>query len=152
MKRRLTLAEAKQAGTNTSDATVNGPVQGFHGVRYQVTDVARSVEFYTGHLGFTVVHQQLPAFASVSLDNCQLLLSGPGASGSRPMPDGRPQQPGGWNRIVLYVDDLDARIEELERRGVHFLNTIEAGPGGKQIIIDDPDGNAIELHQPPAGR
>src|SRR5688500_15744286 len=85
-------------------------IQGVHGVRYQAKDVARSVAFDSTHLGFTVVHQQLPAFASMSLGDVEILLSGPGASGSRPMPDGKPQEPGGWNRIVLKVKDLPAFI------------------------------------------
>ena len=89
-------------------------VQGVHGVRYQVKDVARAVAFYTTHLGFTLVHQQLPAFASVSLGDTQMLLSGPGASGSRPMPEGQSQEPGGWNRVVLHVNDLPAFIETLK--------------------------------------
>jgi len=92
----------------------------FHGVRYQVKDVARSVAFYTQHLGFTAGHQQLPAFASVSLGPLQVLLSGPGASGSRPLPDGRRQEPGGWNRIVLRVADLPSHIESLRKAGLHF--------------------------------
>ena len=141
------MAEAKQSSPD-ADATVNGAVQGFHGVRYQVTDVARSVGFYTRHLGFTLEHQQLPAFASVSLENCQILLSGPGASGSRPMPDGRPQQPGGWNRVVLRVKGLPALIDELAKSGLHFRNQMEVGPGGRQIQLEDPDGNAIELFEP----
>ena len=123
-------------------------VQGVHGVRYQVTDVARAVAFYTTHLGFALEHQQLPAFASVSLGDAQLLLSGPQASGSRPMPSGQPQQPGGWNRVVLRVTDLPACIEALEKDGIHFRNTMETGPGGKQIQIEDPDGNPIELFEP----
>jgi len=123
-------------------------VQGVHGVRYQVKDVARSVAFYTTHLGFTLVHQQLPAFASVSLSDVQVLLSGPGASGSRPMPDGRQQEPGGWNRVVLRVHDLPAFIETLTKAGLHFRNDMETGPGGKQIQIEDPDGNAVELFEP----
>ena len=86
-----------------------------HGVRYQVKDVSRAVAFYTTHLGFKLEHQQLPAFASVSLDDVQVLLSGPGASGSRPMPDGRPQVPGGWNRVVLRVADLPSCIESLKQ-------------------------------------
>ena len=90
-------------------------VQGVHGVRYQVKDVARSVSFYTTHLGFTLEHQQLPAFASVSFGDAQILLSGPGASGSRPMPGGQPQEPGGWNRVVLRVDDLQGFIETLKK-------------------------------------
>jgi len=123
-------------------------VQAVHGVRYQVTDVARSVAFYTTHLGFTLEHQQLPAFASVSLGGTQLLLSGPGASGSRPMPDGRRQEPGGWNRVVLRVTDLLGLIDVLKKAGLHFRNTMETGPGGKQIQIEDPDGNPIELFEP----
>jgi glyoxylase I family protein len=121
---------------------------GFHGVRYQVTDVARSVEFYTKHLGFTLGHKQLPAFAGVSIENLTLLLSGPEASGSRPMPDGRRQEPGGWNRIVLRVKDLPARIEALGAAGVRFRNEMEVGPGGRQIQLEDPDGNSIELFEP----
>jgi glyoxylase I family protein len=123
-------------------------VKGVHGVRYLVTDVARSVAFYTTRLGFSLKHQQLPAFASVSLGDVDVLLSGPQASGSRPMPDGRQQAPGGWNRIVLGVDDLQAFIATLKSAGLHFRNTMETGPGGKQIQIEDPDGNPIELFEP----
>src|SRR5690349_16081412 len=123
-------------------------VKNVHGVRYQVTDVARAVAFYTQHLGFTLVHQQLPAFASVSLGDSQILLSGPGASGSRPMPNGERQQPGGWNRIVLRVADLSSCIAALERDGVRLRNEMETGPGGRQIQIEDPDGNPIELFEP----
>ena len=123
-------------------------VLGFHGVRYQVSDVKRSVEFYTRQLGFKLVHQQLPAFAAVSLENLTLLLSGPGASGSRPLPDGRRQEPGGSNRVVLRVADLPARIEELRRAKMRFRNEMEVGPGGRQILLEDPDGNAIEIFEP----
>lgn len=123
-------------------------ILGFHGVRYQVRDVARAVEFYTTRLGFTVGRQQLPAFASVSFENLTILLSGPGASGSRPMPDGRNQEPGGWNRVVLQVADLPARIEALKTEGLLFRNEMEVGPGGRQILLEDPDGNAIELFEP----
>jgi glyoxylase I family protein len=123
-------------------------VLGFHGVRYQVRDVGRSVEFYTKQLGFKLGHEQLPAFASVSIENLTLLLSGPGASGSRPLPDGRRQGPGGWNRVVLQVADLPARIEALKTAGLRFRNTMEVGPGGRQIQLEDPDGNAIELFEP----
>jgi len=126
-------------------------IKGFHGIRYQVKDVARAVAFYVQHLGFTLRHQQLPAFASVSIGDEQILLSGPGASGSRPMPNGEPQEPGGWNRIVLRVVDLPARIAALEKAGLHFRNAMEVGPGGKQVQIEDPDGNPIELFEP-AGR
>jgi glyoxylase I family protein len=123
-------------------------ILGFHGVRYQVKDVARSIEFYTRQLGFKLDHQQLPAFASVSLEKLTLLLSGPGASGSRPLPDGRHQEPGGSNRVVLRVADLPARIEELRTAGLSFRNQMEVGPGGRQILLEDPDGNAIELFEP----
>ena len=130
---------------------VKALIRGFHGVRYQVTDVARSIEFYTEHLGFKLEHKQLPAFAALSLDALPLLLSGPGASGSRPMPDGHAQEPGGWNRVILHVEDLPARIEELKNQGLHFRNPMETGPGGKQIQLEDPDGNPLELFEP-AGR
>jgi len=120
----------------------------FHGVRYQVTDVARAVKFYVEQLGFEAKHQQLPAFANVALGALHLLLSGPGASGSRPLPDGRRQEPGGWNRIVLRVADLPAVIAELKRSGLRFRNEMEEGPGGRQIQIEDPDGNPIELFEP----
>jgi glyoxylase I family protein len=126
----------------------NGLVVAFHGVRYQVSDVARSVAFYTTHLGFALGHQQLPAFAAVSIDNLTLLLSGPDASGSRPMPDGRRQAPGGWNRIVLRVKNLPAHIQTLRAAGLPFRNDMEVGPGGRQIQLEDPDGNAIELFEP----
>ncbi|PYQ93868.1 MAG: glyoxalase [Acidobacteria bacterium] len=119
-----------------------------HGVRYQVTDVARAVAFYTNHLGFRLEQQHLPAFASVSLEDLMLLLSGPGASGSRPMPGGESQQPGGWNRVVLRVADLPAEIDALKNAGVKFRNQMESGPFGRQIQVEDPDGNPIELFQP----
>jgi glyoxylase I family protein len=117
------------------------------GVRYQVTDVNRSVAFYT-RLGFAVEHQQGPAFAKVSCNGVPLLLSGPGSSGARPMPDGRRQEPGGWNRLVLRVGDLSAQVTALTEAGVRFRNAVEVGPGGKQIQIEDPDGNPIELFEP----
>ena len=119
-----------------------------HGVRYQVTDVARAAAFYTDHLGFRLEHQQLPAFASVLLGNFRLLLSGPGASGSRPLPGGESQRPGGWNRVVLRVADLPAQIAALKNAGVKLRNQMETGPGGRQIQVDDPDGNPIELFEP----
>jgi glyoxylase I family protein len=123
-------------------------VKSVHGIRYQVRDVARSVAFYTQHLGFTLRHQQLPAFANVVLGDTGILLSGPGASGSRPMPDGQQQQPGGWNRVVLRVSDLPACISALQSAGVRFRNEMETGPGGRQIQIEDPDGNPVELFEP----
>ena len=139
----------EMAGKGRGDAGGKHPfVQGVHGVRYQVRDVARSVAFYTTHLGFTLEHQQPPAFASVSLGCVQILLSGPGASGSRPMPSGQKQEPGGWNRVVLRIKDLPGFIESLKKAGLHFRNEMETGPGGKQIQVEDPDGNAIELFEP----
>src|SRR5436309_9041721 len=126
----------------------HGLAVGFHGVRYQVADVARAIAFYTQHLGFKAGHQQLPAFAAVSVGNLTILLSGPGASGSRPMPDGRKQEPGGWNRVVLRVANLPSRIEDLKKIGLHFRNEMEVGPAGKQIQLEDPDGNPIELFEP----
>jgi len=125
-----------------------GFVKGLRGVRYQVKDVNRSVTFYTQQLGFNLDQQHLPAFAQVSVDGLKLILSGPGASGSRPMPDGRHQQPGGWNRVVLQVAGLQDRIEALQRAGLRFRNEMESGPGGKQIQLEDPDGNPIELFEP----
>ena len=125
-------------------------IEKVHGIRYQVKDVARAVEFYTERLGFKLEHQQLPAFASVSLPSTQILLSGPGASGSRPMPGGETQEPGGWNRVVLKVADLPATITAFQDAGVRFRNAMETGPGGRQIQIEDPDGNPIELFEPAA--
>jgi glyoxylase I family protein len=134
--------------TSSRDAADHVFVQRVHGVRYQVKDVARSVAFYTQHLGFELKHQQLPAFANVSLGDAQILLSGPGASGSRPMPNGQQQEPGGWNRVVLRVTDLPGFIADLMKAEVRFRNTMETGPGGRQIQIEDPDGNPIELFEP----
>jgi glyoxylase I family protein len=131
-----------------TDETEQRFVLSFHGVRYQVKDVSRAIAFYTQHLGFTLQHQQPPAFANVSLGTLQILLSGPGASGSRPMPDGHHQEPGGWNRVVLRVANLPSCIEALKKAGLHFRNEMEVGPGGKQIQLEDPDGNPIELFEP----
>jgi glyoxylase I family protein len=132
-------------------STLLGPqsfVVGFWGVRYQVKDVKRSVSFYTQQLGFKLDRQYLPPFGQVSLGNLKLLLSGLGASGSRRMPDGSAQEPGGWNRLVLEVAELPARIAELQKAGLQFRNQMEAGPGGRQIQVQDPDGNPIELFEP----
>ncbi len=125
-----------------------GFIVGFWGVRYQVKDVQRSIDFYTQTLGFHLDMKSLPAFGQVSISGLKLILSGPGASGSRAMPDGRPQEPGGWTRVLLQVEDLPARIAELKREGLHFRNEVEAGPGGRQVQIEDPDGNPIELFEP----
>jgi glyoxylase I family protein len=134
--------------TASHDVERHAFIKSVHGVRYQVKDVVRAVAFYTQHLGFKLEHQQLPAFASVSLGDTQILLSGPGASGSRPLPNGQTQEPGGWNRIVLKVADLPACIDALKKSGVRFRNEMETGPGGRQIQIEDPDGNPIELFEP----
>ena len=131
-----------------SSTKVEKFVLGLRGVRYQVKEVQRSVAFYTKMLGFNLDFQNLPAFGQVSIGNFKLILSGPGASGSRPLPDGHQQEPGGWNRIVLQVKDLSACITELNKEGVHFRNEMEVGPGGRQIQLEDPDGNPIELFEP----
>jgi glyoxylase I family protein len=136
---------------DSTRAGVQALLRGVHGVRYQVSDVARAVAFYTGQLGFDVERQQPPAFANVRLGDATILLSGPGASGSRPLPDGRRQVPGGWNRVVLRVTDLPACITLLQQAGVRFRNEMEIGPGGRQIQIEDPDGNPIELFEPAPG-
>lgn len=119
-----------------------------HGVRYQTRNVSRAVAFYTNELGFTLKHQQGEAFASVSCDGIDLLLSGAESSGARPLPDGQQQEPGGWNRLVLAVDDLAATVASLRQNGARFRNEILSGPGGKQIQLLDPDGNPIELFEP----
>ena len=139
---------SENSSRSSSEARPRELIRGFWGVRYQVKDVSRSVNFYTGQLGFKTDRQVLPAFAQVSIDNLKLILSGPGASGSRPMPDGTHQEAGGWDRIILQVEDLEARIDELKNAGLHFRNEMEAGPGGKQIQLEDPDGNPIELFEP----
>lgn len=136
----------EQATSSQIDAS--GFIKAVHGVRYQVKDVARAVAFYTQRLGFTLKHQQLPAFANVALGGMDILLSGPGASGSRQMPNGQQQEPGGWNRIVLKVTDLAACIATLRDAGVTLRNEMEVGPGGRQIQIEDPDGNPVELFEP----
>ena len=123
-------------------------ILGLWGVRYQTKDVRRSVAFYTQHLGFKLDRQVLPAFAQVSLGDLKLILSGPGASGSRPLPDGSTQEPGGSTRVILQVTDLPGRIETLRKARLRFRNQMEVGPGGKQIQLEDPDGNPIELFEP----
>ena len=141
------LSEASpKASPNAKDG--QSFVVGLWGVRYQVKDVSRSIAFYTERLGFKLDQKHLPAFGQVSVGNLKLVLSGPGASGSRAMPDGRQQEPGGWNRVMLQVSDLAGGIEVLKQAGLHFRNQMEVGPGGKQIQIEDPDGNPIELFEP----
>ena len=117
-------------------------------VRYMVDDVEHAVDFYTTHFGFTLRSSAAPAFADVVRGNLRLLLSGPGSSAGRPMPDGSMPAPGGWNRIHFIVDDIGAEVERLRSGGVRFRNEIISGPGGRQIVLEDPAGNPIELFQP----
>jgi catechol 2,3-dioxygenase-like lactoylglutathione lyase family enzyme len=117
-------------------------------VRYMVDDVEECVEFYTRHFGFTPLSNAAPAFADVARGELRLLLSGPKSSAGRPMPDGTKPTPGGWNRIEFVVDDIETEVERLRAAGLRFRNEIVRGPGGAQILIDDPSGNPIELFQP----
>lgn len=121
-------------------------------VRYMVNDVQAAVAWYTTHLGFTVLSNAAPAFADVTRGSLRLLLSGPTSSAGRPMPDGARPGPGGWNRIHLVVNDLAAEVERLRAEGVQFRNEIVTGPGGSQILIQDPSGNLVELFQPASGK
>jgi catechol 2,3-dioxygenase-like lactoylglutathione lyase family enzyme len=123
-----------------NDETVN--------VRYMVDDVEAATDFYTSHLNFSLISSAAPAFADVRRGNLRLLLSGPTSSAGRPMPDGRQPGPGGWNRIHLLVEDIEAEVERLRDAGLGFRNEIVTGPGGSQILLDDPSGNPIELFQP----
>jgi catechol 2,3-dioxygenase-like lactoylglutathione lyase family enzyme len=143
------MTEASTAPKPTPDANATGPA--IAAVRYQIKDVDRAIKFYTEMLGFKLERKAGTAFAMISRGPLQLVLSGPGSSGARPMPDGRRQEPGGWNRIIIYVASLDAEIEKLKGAGAHFRNEVEVGPGGRQIQVEDPDGNPIELHEGGAG-
>jgi catechol 2,3-dioxygenase-like lactoylglutathione lyase family enzyme len=129
--------------TSTIDGTVH--------VRYMVDDVQAAIDFYTTHLNFTANTAFVPAFADVRRGNLRLLLSGPASSAGRPMPDGRTPHPGGWNRIHLLVEDIDTEVARLRAAGVVFRSDVVTGPGGRQIVLDDPAGNAVELFQPAAG-
>ena len=117
-------------------------------VRYMVHDIDAAIAFYTTHLGFRLNTRAAPAFADVTRGDLRLLLSARTSSAGRPMPDGRQPEPGGWNRIHLIVDDIEAEVARLRAAGVPFRNDIVKGPGGAQILIDDPSGNPIELFQP----
>jgi predicted enzyme related to lactoylglutathione lyase len=116
-------------------------------IRYLVSDVERAEAFYVEQLGFVIEQEMLPAFARIRRDDLTLWLAGSTSSAARPMPDGRRPEPGGWNRFVIQVDDLTAVIESLGSAGARFRNDIVTGPGGRQILIDDPDGNPIELFE-----
>ena len=117
-------------------------------VRYMVDDVQAAIDFYTTHFGFTVRSSAVPAFADVTRGNLRLLLSGPQSSAGRPMPDGRVPEPGGWNRIHFIVKDIEGEVERLKPAGTTFRNEIISGPGGQQIVAEDPAGNPIEIFQP----
>ena len=121
-----------------------------HGIRYQIRDMERAIAFYTKQLGFELKHQQGSAFASVSRDGLDLLLSGPGSSGARDLPGGEQQLPGGWNRLVLAVSDLPSFVAALKENGSSFRSDIVSGPGGRQVQVLDPDGNPVELFEPAA--
>ena len=116
-------------------------------LRYLVGDVDAAIAFYTEHLGFTLEQQMGPAFGIVTRDDLSLWLSGPQSSAARPMPDGRRPEPGGWNRLVVEVDDLETKVTQLKEAGLSFRNEIVTGPGGKQIVLEDGDGNPIELFE-----
>jgi glyoxylase I family protein len=147
----MSLIQQNENKHSESPHTTKAFIVGFWGVRYQVKDVQRAITFYTETLGFNLDMHHLPAFGQVSIGGLKLILSGPGASGSRPISDGSQQEPGGWNRVLLRVHDLRASIADLAEVGLRFRNEMEVGPGGKQIQIEDPDGNPIELFEP-AGR
>jgi len=117
-------------------------------VRYMVRDTKEAIAFYTTQLGFTLISDQSPAFADVKLGDLRLLLAGPKSSAGRPMPDGRVPEPGGWNRILLVVEDIDAEVVRLRSAGVRFRNDVISGPGGSQVLVEDPSGKVIELFRP----
>jgi len=141
------MTHAKPVTEPRNESSAPHTDDGLVTVRYQVADIDRSIAFYTQQLDFRPGERAGSAFAAVRRGNLRLILGGPGSSGSRPMPDGRQQVPGGWNRILIYVDSLSSVIERLRAANVHFRNDVETGPGGKQILLDDPDGNPIELHE-----
>jgi len=127
------------------------PEDGTVNVRYMVDDVDAAIAFYTGLLGFQLLTSAAPAFADVRRGNLRLLLAGPKSSAGRPMPDGAQPRPGGWNRIHFVVDDIEAEVARLREQGARFRNDVISGPGGKQILLEDPSGNVVELFQPAGG-
>jgi glyoxylase I family protein len=139
-----------QQSQNQIAVSTQSLVVGCWGVRLQITDVQRAIAFYPEMLGFQVEMKALPAFGQVSIPGLKLILSGTGASGSRPIPDGIQQESGGWSRIILQVQDLPARISALKEMGLRFRNDMESGPGGRQVQVEDPDGSPIELFEPGA--
>lgn len=138
----MTKQESTQSAPFTADTTTAV-------VRYQVRDVERALKFYTQLLGFELKQRFGSVLAIAARGDLNLIFSGPDSSGSRPLPDGRSQEPGGWNRIVLYVNSVDSTIAALQAAGARFRNDVESGPGGKQIQLEDPEGNPIELHEAP---
>jgi catechol 2,3-dioxygenase-like lactoylglutathione lyase family enzyme len=143
--RRATCDETKPlTDTNQKESKPVSTVS----IRYMIDDVPAAIDFYTTHLGFALDLDASPAFASVRRDGVRLLLSGKTSSGRRAMPDGREPVPGGWNRIHIQVDDLEAEVKRLRDAGLEFRNEIVTGPGGSQILLDDPSGNPVELFQP----
>jgi predicted enzyme related to lactoylglutathione lyase len=133
---------------HTTEEELHMPATTTVGVRYMIDDVADAIAFYATHLGFAVEQDATPAFAAVTRDGLRLLLSGPTSSGRRPMPDGTRPVPGGWNRLQVQVDDLAGEVERLRAAGCRFRNDIITGPGGSQILLQDPSGNVVELFQP----
>jgi len=149
----ISVAGYSQAKSDDTKASKNskqkeGKPMSTVSIRYMIDDVPAAIKFYTTHLGFVLDLDASPAFASVSRDGVRLLLSGKTSSGRRAMPDGREPVPGGWNRIHIQVDDLDAEVKRLRDAGLKFRNKIVKGPGGSQILLDDPSGNPVELFQP----
>jgi catechol 2,3-dioxygenase-like lactoylglutathione lyase family enzyme len=133
--------------TSEEDDTMTTPDE-LVSVRYMVDDVQAAIDFYTKHLGFELRMSAAPAFADVARGRLRLLLSGPASSAGRPMPDGAVPGPGGWNRIHFVVDDLAAEVARLRAAGLPFRNEVISGPGGSQILLEDPAGNVVELFQP----
>ena len=144
-----TTREPSRGATEQTQGAAVAAWQDAAGARYLVRDVPRSVAYYREQPGVPGDEEHGRGLAAAPRGQLRLILSGPGSSGARPMPNGRAQEAGGWNRIVLYVDDLDATIAPLRAAGALFRNTIEQGPGGRQILVEDPDGNPIELHEAP---